>query len=260
MAEDVRRTGEGKSYVIAKESKKKAAFTLAEVLITLGIIGVVAAMTIPTLLTNYREKMFVNKLKESYSIFSQAYKMAVYEYDSPEGWDIGTGINMDSAVKVYEYLKPYLKLGIDCGSTSGCFASGYKTLSGVSYGYAPRNHSMYARGMLLNGASFAIASAGTYGCKYHDALYPLYCGVLYIDVNGLDKPNQAGVDYFGFFITPNGIEPMGKRGWNGGGNGYTCKYQATNSGNGTGCTAWVLEKGNMEYLHRDISDEWKALQ
>ena len=47
-------------------SKIKFAFTLAEVLITLGIIGVVAAMTIPTLMQKYYEKQTVAKLKETY--------------------------------------------------------------------------------------------------------------------------------------------------------------------------------------------------
>ena len=51
---------------------KKSAFTLAEVLITLGIIGVVAAMTITTLLAKYQEKQTVTKLKQTYSILSQA--------------------------------------------------------------------------------------------------------------------------------------------------------------------------------------------
>jgi prepilin-type N-terminal cleavage/methylation domain-containing protein len=239
------------------KTKKKFGFTLAEVLITLGIIGVVSVLVIPTLVSRYREKVFVNKLRESFAIFNQAYKLAVYDNESPEGWDIGEGINGKSALKVYNYLKPYLKLGDDCGGTYGCFVSTYYTFSGRLYGYAPRNHTMYARGTLLNGSSFAIASAGKNGCVKLDDTYPSYCANLYIDVNGLDKPNKTGIDYFGFLITPNGIEPLGKRGWNGGTNGYTCKYKGTSSGNGTGCTAWVLEKGNMDYLRRDISKEWQ---
>ena len=45
----------------------KKAFTLAEILITLGIIGVVAAMTIPTLVANYRTKALKSGFKKSYS-------------------------------------------------------------------------------------------------------------------------------------------------------------------------------------------------
>ena len=48
-----------------QSTKIKLAFTLAEVLITLGIIGIVAAMTIPTLLAKYQEKQTVTKLKQT---------------------------------------------------------------------------------------------------------------------------------------------------------------------------------------------------
>ena len=53
-------------------SLSKNAFTLAEVLVTLGIIGVVAALTIPALIANYRNMVLENQFKKSYSILSQA--------------------------------------------------------------------------------------------------------------------------------------------------------------------------------------------
>lgn len=194
-------------------------FTLAEALIVLGVIGIVSAMTIPTIIQNYREKVLVNKLKESYSIFSQAYKLAVNEYDSPESWDIGLFASHEGAVKVYNYFKPFLKLGQDCNGEYGCFAKSYKTFSGEQYGD--------------------------------------YCAMLYIDVNGYDLPNVAGIDYFGFIITPESVIPLGRPDDSASvGNGYTCTYNGNNSGNGTGCTAWVLKKGNMDYLRHDISKFW----
>lgn len=52
----------------------KQGFTLSEVLITLGIIGVVAAITLPTLIQNYQKTVWVNQLKESYSILSQGFQ------------------------------------------------------------------------------------------------------------------------------------------------------------------------------------------
>ena len=59
--------------------KKKIAFTLAEVLITLGIIGVVAAMTIPTLIADYQEKVTVTKFKWVYSTLANAFTMALWQ-------------------------------------------------------------------------------------------------------------------------------------------------------------------------------------
>ena len=57
-------------------TKIKSAFTLAETLITLGIIGIVAAITIPNLIHTYQEKQTVAKLKETYSILQQAIRTA----------------------------------------------------------------------------------------------------------------------------------------------------------------------------------------
>ena len=63
-------------------TSKKAAFTLAEVLITLVIIGVVAAMTIPTLISDYQEKVTITKVATAYSILSNAWQMSLVESGS----------------------------------------------------------------------------------------------------------------------------------------------------------------------------------
>ena len=55
----------------------KKAFTLSEVLITLGIIGVVAAITIPSLITKYQKKVIETTLKEDYSIMAQVNRMMI---------------------------------------------------------------------------------------------------------------------------------------------------------------------------------------
>ncbi len=66
----------------------KKGFTLAEVLITLGIIGVVAAMTLPTLITKYKEQETVTRVKKFYSVFSQAYTMAVLDNGTINNWGL----------------------------------------------------------------------------------------------------------------------------------------------------------------------------
>ena len=235
----------------------KKAFTLAEVLITLAIIGVVAAITMPSLISKYREKVFVERLKQTYSIFSQAYLMAVSENGEAENWDIGEASTIEGAEKLFDILSPYLNKAEVCREKSGCFADSYKTFSGYNYGYAPKAHPKYVRGVLANGVSFAYASSGS-GCSYFSGtIYPDICAVLYVDLNGYQLPNKTGVDYFGFYITKKAILPMGLKGWDGGSNGYTCEFNGTRTGNGTGCTAWVLNMQNMDYLRRDISNDWK---
>ena len=72
---------------------KKTGFTLAEVLITLGIIGVVAAMTIPILMTAYQKKQTVTRLKRAYSIVQQSIRLSEDENGEVESWD--TKLNGD---------------------------------------------------------------------------------------------------------------------------------------------------------------------
>lgn len=104
--------------------KKKVAFTLAETLITLGIIGVVAAMTIPNLITTHQKKVTVTKLQKSISVLNQAYKLSVAEQGQPEVDDI---LNMQIEDYFYKYWAPYLKHAtycetpMDCGYTSRFF-------------------------------------------------------------------------------------------------------------------------------------------
>lgn len=62
-------------------------FTLAEVLVTLGIIGIVAALTIPTLVANYRKKVVVSKLKKVYSDLQQAVKLSEADNGTCDTWD-----------------------------------------------------------------------------------------------------------------------------------------------------------------------------
>lgn len=78
----------------------KAGFTLAEVLITLGIIGIVAAMTIPNLIQKNYEHQTVTKLKKTHSIISQAMRLASEEYGDPSGWEI-FGNTEASVIKEY---------------------------------------------------------------------------------------------------------------------------------------------------------------
>lgn len=68
---------EGATHVAHCPNKKLFGFTLAEVLITLGIIGVVAAMTLPTLIQNYQKKTYIEGLKVGISILEQGFKAAM---------------------------------------------------------------------------------------------------------------------------------------------------------------------------------------
>lgn len=225
----------------------KKAFTLAETLITLGIIGIVAAITIPGLINTYRDKATVNQLKKTYSILSQAHKMAIAENGEADSWDIGDrGESGDSSLKLYQMYKPYLKISEDCGKSSGCFKNGYRAMYKGTVPWQPSSWSTYARTTLLDGTSLAFYSAGS-GCKS-------VCGSVYVDINGRGSKNQAGIDYFKFLIYKDKIEPISPK------QTYEkCAYKDTSNLNGVACTKWVLTKGNLDYLRRDVSTEMSKL-
>lgn len=109
-------------------SPKTPAFTLAEVLITLGIIGIVAAMTLPTLIMNHRKQVTVNKVKKFYTVMSQATNSAIAEYGSMEDWQgFTTTRNGEEMQNWFDtYLKPYLKVIDEFVKTDE--ETGYSTL------------------------------------------------------------------------------------------------------------------------------------
>ena len=88
---------------------RQKAFTLAEVLITLGIIGIVATMTIPNLIFKYRKSVSVAKLKRTYSTLQQALIRTLADSGGYNYVNFSDG-NTQSMIDWYEhYLKPNLK-------------------------------------------------------------------------------------------------------------------------------------------------------
>ena len=83
-------------------------FTLAEVLITLGIIGVVAALTIPTLISNNNKRIVETRLAKFYSTINQAIELSEVENGPKEKWDT-LQWNQSSEEWYAKYLAPYLK-------------------------------------------------------------------------------------------------------------------------------------------------------
>ena len=93
------------------QNGKKCAFTLAEVLITLGIIGIVAAMTMPILVGKYQKSVHINQMKKTYSVFSNAFLLAREDYGDPRYWDWGADTSRENLMRVVKtYILPYLSL------------------------------------------------------------------------------------------------------------------------------------------------------
>jgi len=101
-------------FNILSNYKNCTAFTLAEVLITLGIIGVVAAMTMPAVIKNYKKHVTETKLKSAYSQISQLLEKVNYENDmmfAPAELSEYAGYNYNLSDAVFKkYFAPYIKI------------------------------------------------------------------------------------------------------------------------------------------------------
>ena len=226
--------------------KKKVAFTLAEVLITLGIIGIVAAMTIPTLMQKYYERQTVVKLKETYSILSQALKSASQEEGLPEEWGLHTA-TPETAEKGGAILKKYLKLATDCGvndERGTCFPQENYVSLDKKESYNLANTPYEYKMILLNGSAITFRFVNPEAEK---ALYDAGMIMSFkVDTNGPAKPNVIGRDLFMMrYYEGKGLLLEGAPN-----SGTPYKYSCKMSGNGTGCAYYVVTFGNMDYLRK----------
>ena len=215
-------------------NRKKAAFTLAEVLITLGIIGIVAAITIPMLMTKYEKIRTVNQLKKTYSELSQAFKAVSEENDL---YTIGD--NWQDRTAIVKALEPYIKiLNVYADNSNGlnamCYDGSIKSYNkggqygwldtvGVSTPFSRKTASI----KLLNGACVGFDLYGQ-------------SRVVFIDINGSQsRPNLFGKDLFMFELTSNNsFIPRG----------YNLPYSEISSnckkgGKGGFCAARIIRDG-----------------
>ena len=175
----------------------KAGFTLAEVLITLGIIGVVAAMSIPTLITSVQKIRTATELKKSFAEISVAVRLAEDEFGDVSGWtyDNKTSDAIACAALFDTYLMPFMKVSrkellksdLVYYTPSGTREASLAVLRGNSVAYT-----------LLSGAQM-IASNNSIGTNKGS----MGSIQIIIDLNGYNsKPNKFGRDAFFLFVIP----------------------------------------------------------
>jgi len=186
--------------VVILKNGKKLGFTLAEILITLGIIGVVAAMTIPALFQKYNERVTVNKVKKFYSLVSQAVLSAISENGPVPDWEIGEISSDDSNSYVQanknfiSYLKPHLKVMQDCGAQTGClgYSENVNRLSGGKHSRNYETDPTYYKMILADGSTVVIKAVSN-SCKHQESGVDDICATVLIDINGGKKPNTGGI-------------------------------------------------------------------
>lgn len=207
----------------------KLAFTLAEVLITLGIIGVVAALTLPSLISYYNRHVVETRLEKFYSIMNQAVRLSENDYGEFQYWNNTTQVSNPKGME--EWWNTY-------------FAPHIKTLRIENDKTASNGIIVY----LVDGTKFrvfAYTSSPSEGAE-SNAIH------LYFYPKSNNKSEVNGKDYFTFFIHANTnkkylpVEPY-KFAWDGTADGlvngeFGCRKSMDNSGRHY-CTALIQYNG-----------------
>ena len=255
---------EGATHVDISSNSRRVAFTLAEVLITLALIGIVAAMTIPTLISNYQKKALKTQFTQTYSLISQAVGLmkanssvsSIYSYYTaydPENSFYRANEFRSDFPKYIKLLKNYV---------SPSKMPTYYTYDGSREYSSDGNYAIYKPDLVLaNGAYLRISISGSL-----DGLLIVFA----VDINGAKGPNKAGHDYFIFQIMNSKDVLEGKKmthlytedEWKdsptAGLMGLPCSVKSTQSANGVGCAWYALNdvcpddetKGYWECLPR----------
>ena len=212
---------------------KQVAFTLAETLIVMGIIGVVAALTLPNLNSSTGEKEKVAKLQKIYSNLQDAFGRAEAVYGPYDEWFVNDGEDEDKINKrAFDRITEFMKYSKVCTVNDAC------TLfdAGTDTGGNRTRHAI----ILPDGATVG------FDCWTGE------CGI-YIDLDGPNKgANKFCRDYFKLFIKTDKFNKQ-KHIVTYGSREDVENNVVYNFNDSSSCAAWVLVNGNMDYLKRDSS-------
>lgn len=196
---------------------KVAAFTLAEVLIVLGIVGIIAEMTIPTLISNFQNQAYVALFKKAYTESNQVLLKMCSDANCLGDLKCTGLMGSGTTDKTFgDEFSKYFKVARNCGTLSdtgitNCFPDTVY----VRYDHASPNtgwDGWWYRFITADGMSFMIHNFGNncadggFSANVTNDLTQV-CGQALIDTNGLKGPNSAGRDIFQFYIS-NGRGPL----------------------------------------------------
>lgn len=227
---------------------KEFAFTLAEVLITLGIIGIVAAITIPQLINNYKAKRLHTQFLKSYSTIQQAFKQM-------ETDDVSTDPTTYDTLEYYKIFMNYLQAPMDCGIGDNKSLPCVYMRDAASKDYKPYktyNGKTNASMILFDDGQIALQD-GT--LLLFENYAPRMRVFVSVDLNGYNnKPNRWGYDLFTFQMIDGQLKAMGDKGTT-----YTdlntyCNINSQDDFNGIACTQKALS--DSEYF-KNIVKEFK---
>ncbi len=214
----------------------KFAFTLAETLITLGTIGVVAAITIPGLMTAYKKHATATKLERAVSVINQAIRLSENENGQMENWNK----NLSEEEFINTYFRPFMTIMQVCNTSNPC--GYYQTSTAYIWSYLSGAYGVYGSPFNTNRQGLQTADGFMYffSKASGSSISQDNDKMIIIDLNGSDKPNVLGKDVF-FFLRDeesDSIIPYG------GDKSYdTIKNDCKENGVGLYCAALIRQNG-----------------
>jgi prepilin-type N-terminal cleavage/methylation domain-containing protein len=208
---------------------KIKAFTMAEILVVLGIIGVVAVLTLPNLSRNAEDRKVIAGLRKSYAELDTIYQSIATTYGKPYDWNVANTTSAADMTKTFgDYFAEVSSISKDCGTSTGCFSGTID--SDTSYRkFLMKDGSSV--GMKVSQASTVFSNVNTTSDNCNGGTGDM--GTIVVDVNGLKGENNYGYDTFYINICSKGLVPKGE------------KAMSTSTDSST---AWVLKAGNRDYL------------
>lgn len=169
-------------------------FTLAEVLITLGIIGVVMALTLPVLINKYRVMVLHNQFKSAYSLISQAVMNMGLDNPDLNSYYCNNRLDHTENVFIKDFAKNFQVVKADFTSQNNLKNLGYSQpqFYQTSPGKINFNSDSHNNGAIFLKNGVMIASSG---CWWDYGRIDFI-----VDVNGIKSPNRVGYDVFYFQI------------------------------------------------------------
>ena len=191
----------GKRHVGVDFGFCKAAFTLAEVLITLGIIGVVAAMTLPTLINNYKKQVTITHLQKFYTTINQALIRSEADHGDYKYWETDSNIEADAYFD--KYWKPYFSGITICHHYLECNYKSHQPFYNIN---GTKDETVL---ISENARTTFKLPDGTVVIMFTmvgpDADNISSSSLIYVDVNGGKEPNTYGKDLFVFVRDKKGV-------------------------------------------------------
>ena len=203
--------------------KKLLAFTLAETLIVIGIIGVVSALTLPNLNSSTGEKEKIAKVKKIYQNLDDALGRAQAIYGPFDEWFVNDTTAAAQYTRFQSRITEFLKVSKNCGTATGCWPTHSKNANDDEYdGYMGLGNQRQS--VILADGTAVLFSRITIGGE----------STISFDIDGPNKgPNKWGTDLFCVFINNENTLVAD-----------TLDYIDANENH----VAWILNTDNMDYL------------